>query len=62
MKEFANFIQQYELRLGESLSHITLSGGVAAFPGMEGYVSNLLMQENVEIGNPFSLKRFAQYS
>lgn len=52
VQEFKRLIDQYELRNGEPISRITLSGGVSSFPGTLPYVRDAFSRE-VMIGNPF---------
>lgn len=53
IQEFKRVIEQYEARQGEQVSRVVLTGGGAAFPGIEKYVSDLLSRE-VVYARPFS--------
>ncbi len=53
LQEFKRLIDQYEIRIGSSLSKIILTGGVALTPAIIPYMSDLLSRE-VILATPFN--------
>lgn len=51
-QEFKRVIDQYEARLGAPLDRVVVTGGAAAFPGVEKHISDLLAR-NVTKARPF---------
>lgn len=52
-QEFKRVIEQYEARLGEKIGRVVITGGGAAFPGVDKYMSDLMAREVVK-SRPFS--------
>ena len=50
--EFKRVVDQYELRTGQPIGRIVLTGGSTLFPEMEAYASYALGKP-IEMGNPF---------
>lgn len=52
-QEFKRVLAQYELRTGEPVARIVITGGSASFPDMQTYAS-YMFDRSVERANPFS--------
>lgn len=53
LQEFKRVLSQYELRCGEPVSRIVITGGSSTFRDMETYV-NYMLDRSVERANPFA--------
>lgn len=53
LREFARLIDRYQARVGMPINRIACSGGVAMSPYFISYVKDVMVHDQVEIGNPF---------
>jgi type IV pilus assembly protein PilM len=53
LQEFNRVLKQYELRSGEPVSRVVITGGSASFVDMQTYV-NYMLERTVERANPFN--------
>jgi type IV pilus assembly protein PilM len=53
LQEFKRVLSQYELRTGEPVARIVITGGSASFADMQTYI-NYMLDRTVERANPFN--------